>query len=220
MENRFDWNGTDSDPKRKKERHAFRPTEFFGHAVSLAASELFVPERGFKRLEHTPIRSELMPHPKPIPVYSIAVEQAKIFALFMELLKPLGEDLSVILTSSHKAEPDMGPREFWSGSHDSLALQSALLDYEDLLTQDGFSGVSVTDANEGCEVMFTEDKTLHCYGNNGIMGQFHRILHRHDVYYRPELKILSESVFHVHRTTSEYRLRFLKLVDEIGALSY
>ena len=220
MENRYDWNGMDFEPKRKKERHTYPPMEFFGDAVKIAPGELFIPERGFKVLQHQPPRSELDPIPAPIPVYSIAMEQARAFALFIDLLEPLGEDLSVVLESTHDSMVSDRSRDYWSDSHDSIALESALVEYEDLLTKDGCTGISIMDEREKYEVMFTEDKTLHCYGTPGIMGKFQRILYRHNVLHRPDMKILSTKIAHAHRTTAQYCERFHELVERVGALSY
>ncbi len=219
MDNRFEWNGGVSSAKRKKERHTFRPVEFFGHAVDIAPGELFVPERGFKVLNYMPARSELQPAPSSMPIYSIAVEQARAFDLFTDLLEPLGEELSVVLESTHDSTVSNRSRDYWSVGHDAISLQSALVDYEDLLTKDGCTGLSILDENQHCEVMYTEDKSLHCYGTPGIMGKFQRILHRHNVLHRPEMKMLFDQVAHIHRTTVEYCDRFHELVERVGALS-
>lgn len=219
MENRLHWNEASFGSKPEKKRHTFQPKEFFGDAIEIPRGKFFVPERGFRVSAYTPSRSELVPKPAPMPIFSIAAEQSRLFDLFTDLLEPLGDGLSVALESTHDSMTSERSRDYWSDSHDAIFLQSTLLDYEELLINDGCTGISVVDEEQDCEVMFTEDKSIHCYGNDGIMGQFQRVLHRHDVLHRPKMKMLSEKP-HIHRTTPEYCEHFHELVERIGAFSY
>jgi hypothetical protein len=200
----------------RKERHTFRPVEFFGDAVRVATHELFVPQRGFKRNDyHFPVAPLQRPKP-PMPGFIVSVEQARILGLFMDLLGPLGDsDLSVILESSHESSSSIAHRDYYVGEHDAVVLHSLLLEHEELFRNDGMTGIAVFHEPSKHEVMLTEHKMLHCYGTPGTMGAFQRILHGHEVPHVADLKTILD-VSHEHSTTPAYEREFHELLEHLS----
>ncbi len=207
--------------EHRKERHAYRPLEFFGEAVELAPYELFVPERGFRTDVYTPPRSKLSPPAPSIPLYTIAVERARTFELFLALLATLEGELGVILESQHDAVLRDKSRDAHFPVPDREVLASTLMDYEDLLVRDGYTGLCVMSEEQRAEVMFTEHKVLHYYGDQGTLNAVHVLLHDRDIPFRPDLKVISDpGVSHIHRTTAEYCSRFDALIQSIESISF
>lgn len=205
----------------EKQRHAYRPIEFFGSAVDLHPGELFVPERGFRRDVYQPPRSEFSPNSDSIPVYTIAVERARTFELFMQLLGTLEGDLGVILESQHDAVCPGKPQNFYFSVPDRVVLESALPDYQDLLVGDGYTGICVMSEDQQCEVMFTDHKVLHYYGTEDVLTQVQTILRKNDILFRPRLRVISDpGIAHVHQTTSAYCDQFHDLMMSMREISF
>jgi hypothetical protein len=96
----------------------------------------------------------------------------------LQLLEPLGDEVDVVLETSHDCA---------AGHHDDLyrehidlpILKSILYDYEELLTHDGCTGIAVLNPHIPLEVQFDEHKLLIAYGQN--LSEFEEVLQSHGI---------------------------------------
>lgn len=152
-------------------------------------------------------------HNVRMPMLCAAVSAERLFDVFLDLLKPLGETVHVVLESSHADDWNLGHTDRERRHVDTPVLASHFCDYEDLLLNDGCTGVAVLAAKRPIEVQFDEHKQFVIYAAN--MRPFQRILKAHGVKQRPMLRLMSEAE-HLHHTTDEYAEQFEQLALRLG----
>src|SRR5207249_4502308 len=111
-----------------------------------------VPQEGF--------RMEIYRDPSAglqVPVLAAAVSRERLFDTFLDLLAPLGDVVDVVLETSHDSD-GKGHRDLYREHIELPILMSHLCDYEDLLLNDGCTGIAVISHNEPMEVQFDEHK--------------------------------------------------------------
>lgn len=135
-----------------------------------------------------------------LPMLSAAVSAERIFDTFLELIAPLGDVVHVILESSHEAETDLHT-DLRRDDIDLPVLASHLCDFENLLTNDGCTGIAVMADGLPMEVQFDEHKLFHIYAPS--LTPFRRALHRAGIHRRRVLPLISEAE-HLHHTTDEF----------------
>ncbi|RMF86550.1 MAG: hypothetical protein D6741_21765 [Planctomycetota bacterium] len=147
-----------------------------------------------------------------IPVLMAAVSKERLFDVFMDLLEPLGSVVDVVLeTSHHRDKP--GHLDLYREHIDIPVLESILYDYEDLLTNDGCTGVAVLNPNIPLEVQFDEHKLLIAYGSD--LREFEAILARHKIPCDEKIRFITEAE-HVHSSTEYYARQFEELRTRLG----
>src|SRR5580698_2147456 len=119
-----------------------------------------VPAQGYR---HDAYRDE--ESKTNVPVLMAAVSAERLFETFMDLLDPLGGVLDVVLETSHSGDAQ-GHTDLYREHIDAPVLKSILWDYEDLLVNDGCTGIAVLNPNIPQEVQFDEHKLLIVYGSN------------------------------------------------------
>ena len=107
-----------------------------------------------------------------IPVVMASVTRERLFPLFMRLIQELGETVDVVLETSHEHAVN-GHLDLYREHIDLPVLTSILWDYEDLLTNDGCTGIAVLNPSIPQEIQFDEHKLLILYGNPS--GQVRKI---------------------------------------------
>ena len=145
-----------------------------------------------------------------VPVLMAAQSREVLFDLFLDLLNPLGETVDVVLESTHN---DGQKVEHYREHVDLPILKSMLLDFEDLLLNDGCTGIAVLNPRKPLEVQFDEHKLLVMYGQD-LIG-FEEILFEHRLSHREELRFITEGE-HVHSSTDEYAEKFGEMVYRFG----
>ena len=141
-----------------------------------------------------------------IPVLMAAATKSVLLDLFLDMLEPLGPVVDVILESSHLGgEPRA---DLHRGQIDLPVLRSILLDHEDLLLNDGCTGIAVVAPERGQEVQLDEHKMLIAYG--APLADFEKILIDSDVYPDPCIRFVTEAE-HIH---SSHR----RFVDDLERL--
>ncbi|NIP86911.1 MAG: hypothetical protein GTO03_15640, partial [Planctomycetales bacterium] len=65
-----------------------------------------------------------------------------LFDLFIDLLNPLGDQVDVVLETSHSRQGG-GHRDLYREQIDMPVLKSILYDYEEMLLNDGCAGIAV-----------------------------------------------------------------------------
>ena len=172
-----------------------------------------IPEQGYKydrirlstRTRHAGSRWLV-----PILVASVSLEQ--VFDTFLDMLDPLGDTVNIVLETSH----------CHSGAHRSClrrdhidlpVLKSFLYDHEELLLNDGCTGISVHSPKISAEVRFDEHKLIIVCAKS--LTPYEKILHRQNIPQNEAMKLLTDAE-HVHITRDEYFQRFKTLQVTLG----
>jgi hypothetical protein len=145
-----------------------------------------------------------------IPVLSAAVSRERLFETFLRLLEPLGDQVDVVLETSHSADPHHDLRR----QHiDRPVLESYLCEFEDLLLHDGCTGVAVIGRHKPIEVQFDEHKLLICYARD--LKPFRTALHAAGIYRKPKISLIFDAP-HLHYSRPESADRFDELARRLG----
>ncbi len=145
------------------------------------------------------------------PVVMASATRHLLMDLFLELIEPLGAVVDVVLETSHQAG---GEHEDLYREHiDMPVLKSILLEFEDLLLNDGCTGIAVINAAKRQEVQMDEHKLLIMYGEP--LAQFESVLIDGDVYPEPELQFITEAE-HVHSSSERFFDEFNVLRNRLG----
>lgn len=147
-----------------------------------------------------------------VPVLMAAASRERLLDIFMELIEELGPTVDVVLETSH------GHR---AGHHTDLyrehidmpILQSTLWDYEDLLVNDGCTGIAVLNPTVPQEIQLDEHKLLIAYGAN--LTAFEEVLDSGRVPCREEMRFITEAE-HVHSSNERYVEQFEELKMRLG----
>lgn len=165
-----------------------------------------VPRQGFRRDEYRDETSG-----KSIPVIMAAATRWRLMDQFIELLEPLGSVVDVVLESSHQTTS--GHQDLYREHIDMPVLKSILLDFEDLLLNDGCTGIAVVNPARGQEVQLDEHKMLIAYG--APLSPFEKILIGGDVYPDPTIRFVTEAE-HVHSSSVKHFRQFAVLKTRLG----
>ena len=166
-----------------------------------------VPAQGFR---HDAYRDEQSR--TNVPVLMAAVSSERLFETFMELLDPLGGVLDVVLETSHSGD-EKGHTDLYREHIDAPVLKSVLWDYEELLVNDGCTGIAVLNPGVPLEVQFDEHKLLIVYGNK--LGDFESIYRDQGIRCDENLKFITEAE-HVHSSSDRYAQQFDELKTRLG----
>ncbi len=147
-----------------------------------------------------------------VPVLMISETRERLFDLFIDLLDPLGEVVDVVLETSHESA-DGKHHDLFREHVDLPILKSTLYEFEDLLLDDGCTGIAVLNSRIPLEVQFDEHKLLIVYGHD--LTPFEEILKDHQVRFSESIRFISEGE-HVHSSTDEFAERFEELCYQIG----
>jgi hypothetical protein len=147
-----------------------------------------------------------------VPVLMAAASRENLFELFMDLLDPLGGEVDVVLETSHNRQGS-GHTDLYREHIDMPVLKSILWDYEDLLLNDGCTGIAVLNPGVPQEVQFDEHKLLIVYGNP--LETFEQVLQGNGVYCNQPLKFITEAE-HVHSSSDLYSRQFEELRLRLG----
>ncbi len=147
-----------------------------------------------------------------VPVIMAAASREVLFPLFMDLIQRLGDSVDVVLETSHDHDKT-GHVDLYREHIDMPVLTSILWDYEDLLTNDGCTGIAVLNPNTPQEVQFDEHKLLIMYGSP--LEGFEFTLENNNVKPNPKQRFITEAE-HVHSSTDEFLKRFNELRVDLG----
>ena len=124
-----------------------------------------------------------------VPVLMAAVSAERVFETFMDLLDPLGGVLDVVLETSHSGE-EKGHTDLYREHIDAPVLKSILWDYEDLLVNDGCTGIAVL--NPGVPQRFSSTNTS-CSSSMVIGSRIRINLRNQQVRCDDNLKFITEA---------------------------
>lgn len=177
-------------------------------AVRPAFDLAIVPSAGFR---HDVYRDE--ENRVDVPVLMAAASREKVFQLFLDMLDPLGEVVDVVLETSHHRRDGRGHQDLYREHIDLPVLKSILYDYEDLLLNDGCTGIAVLNPQIPREVQFDEHKLIIAYGHD--LSMFEECMADSKVPCREKMKFITEAE-HVHSSSEEYFEQLLELKMRLG----
>ena len=176
-------------------------------AIRPALAVPIQPREGYRVDVYRDRKSQLR-----LPMLAASVSAERLFDVFLALLEPLGEMVHVVLESSHGADADRHT-DLRRNHIDAPVLASHLCDFEDLLANDGCTGLAVLSARKPVEVQFDEHKLLYVYGAD--LKPFRRALKRAGVPRCNDFPLISEAE-HLHHSTDDYADAFRQLCLRVG----
>lgn len=147
-----------------------------------------------------------------VPVLMGAASREKLFEVFLDLLDPLGCEVDVVLETSHNRASG-GHLDLYREHIDLPVLKSTLYDYEDLLMNDGCTGIAVLNPAGPFEVQFDEHKLLIVYGTP--LTEFEECFRQHGIKCDDSMKFITEAE-HVHSSNEKYGDQFEELKMRLG----
>ncbi|MFK7734665.1 MAG: hypothetical protein AB8B50_01470 [Pirellulaceae bacterium] len=181
---------------------AFELTDAIRPSVDLKV----VPKQGFRHETYADPTSDAK-----VPVIMAAASKHRLFDLFIDMIDTLGPVLDVVLETSHYHTG--GHEDYYREHMDLPVLKSILYDYEDLLLNDGCTGIAVLNPKRQQEVQFDEHKMIIAYGSP--LESFERVLISNDVYVDEEMSFITEAE-HVHTSSDQYYDQFQQLATRLG----
>jgi hypothetical protein len=147
-----------------------------------------------------------------VPVLMAAASKGELFELFLDLLDPLGSEVDVVLETSHD-QTGSGHADLYREHIDMPVLKSILWEYEDMLLNDGCTGIAVLNPATPQEVQFDEHKMLIVYGQP--LQSFESVFHERQICCHDDLKFITEAE-HVHSSSVQYARSFEELKVHLG----
>ena len=147
-----------------------------------------------------------------VPVLMAAVSAERLLDTFMDLLDPLGSVVDVVLETSHCGD-EKGHTDLYREHIDVPVLKSILWEYEDLLVNDGCTGIAVLNPGIPQELQFDEHKLLIVYGNE--LADFEAVYRDHQIQCDDTMKFITEAE-HVHSSSDRYAQQFDELKTRLG----
>jgi hypothetical protein len=166
-----------------------------------------VPRQGYRLDVYRDARAGLR-----IPVLAAALSRECLFECFLALLEPLGEVVDVVVETSHD-RADTGHHDLYREHIDRMVLESHFCEFEELLLNDGCTGVAVIGTEGPLEVQFDEHKLLIVYAHD--LTPFQRILEEAGIPRDDRLKLITEGE-HLHTTDPRYVTIFDQLCYRLG----
>jgi hypothetical protein len=145
-----------------------------------------------------------------------AVTKPRLMESFIALIESLGEVVDVVLETSHGAGSS-GHTDLYREYIDMPILQSTLWDFEDLLINDGCTGIAVLNPNIPQEVQLDEHKLLIVYGKD--LAEYEKTLQAGRLPCREDMRFITEAE-HVHSTCERYVQEFEELKMRLGMDGY
>lgn len=180
-------------------------------AVRPSYSLEVVPSTGFR---HDVYRDE--ENRANVPVLMAAVTRDRLMESFMALIEGLGDVVDVVLETSH-GHQSHGHTDLYREYIDMPILQSVLWDFEDVLVNDGCTGIAVLNPSIPQEVQLDEHKLLIVYGQE--LKPYEKILLDGLVPCREDMRFITEAE-HVHSTCERYVQEFEELKMRLGMDGY
>jgi hypothetical protein len=147
-----------------------------------------------------------------VPVLMASVTRARLMESFMMLIEQLGDVVDVVLETSHGNQAH-GHTDLYREHIEMPILQSTLWDFEELLLNDGCTGIAVLNPRIPQEVQLDEHKLLIVYGKD--LKAYERVLHAGRVPCREDMRFITEAE-HVHSTCERFIEEFDQLKMRLG----
>ncbi|EMI40416.1 hypothetical protein RRSWK_06825 [Rhodopirellula sp. SWK7] len=145
------------------------------------------------------------------PVIMAAATKSILLDTFLELIDHLGNVVDVVLETSHHSSSHH--EDLYREHIDVPVLKSILMEFEDVLTDDGCTGIAIINPTKKQEVQLDEHKLLIAYG--APLDPFRETLIGADVYPDKSIRFITEAE-HVHSSSERMYDRFLQLQTRLG----
>lgn len=165
-----------------------------------------VPRAGYRRDHYEDKESGLR-----VPVLMASASRENLLDLFIDLLDPLGHTVDVVIETSHERRG--GHQDLYREEIDLPVLKSLLYDFEDLLLDDGCTGLAVLNPRIPLEVQLDEHKLLVMYGQELV--DFQDVLDDYGLDCDQELKFITEGE-HVHASSEDFSRQFHQMKYRLG----
>ncbi len=176
-------------------------------AVRPAFDLQVVPRQGYRHDVYFDQQSKAR-----VPVLMGAATGGDLFEAFMDLLDPLGFEVDVVLETSHNRQTK-GHQDLYREHIDLPVLKSILWDFEELLLNDGCTGIAVLNPGAPTEVQFDEHKLLIAYGHD--LRPFEQVFAERRIKCDDQMKFITEAE-HVHSSSDEFARQFEELKMRLG----
>lgn len=175
-------------------------------AVRPAVDLQVVPRQGFRHDVYVDPTTKTK-----VPVIMAAASRERLFDLFIDMIDTLGPVVDVVLETSHYHTG--GHQDHYREHIDMPVLKSILYEYEEMLLNDGCTGIAVLNPKRQQEVQFDEHKLIIAYGSP--LEPFERTLIKHDVYIDRDIHFITEAE-HVHTSSDQMYTQFEQLTVRLG----
>lgn len=145
------------------------------------------------------------------PVIMAAVTKSILMDTFLEMIDQLGNIVDVVLETSHYRCSHH--EDLYRDHIDTPVLKTILLEYEDVLTDDGCTGIAVINPGRQQEIQLDEHKLLIAYGTP--LAGFRETLIAGDIYPDSKIRFVTEAE-HVHSSSERLHDRFEQLKTRLG----
>jgi hypothetical protein len=170
-----------------------------------------VPRQGFRHDVYNDSETNAS-----VPVVMAAASTEYLFDTFMELLDPLGPVVDVVIETSHENVSHQHV-DLYRDHIDMPVLKSILWDFEEMLTNDGCTGIAVLNPSVPQEVQLDEHKLLICYGAD--LKEYEATLRARSLPCSDGMKFITEAE-HVHSTSDRFAEDFEELRLRLGIDSF
>lgn len=181
---------------------AFDLTDAIRPAVDLQV----VPRQGFRHDVYIDPTTKTK-----VPVIMAAASRERLFDLFIDMIDTLGPVVDVVLETSHYHTG--GHQDHYREHIDMPVLKSILYDFEEMLLNDGCTGIAVLNPKRQQEVQFDEHKLVIAYGSP--LEPYERVLIDNDVYIDNDIRFITEAE-HVHTSSDQLYAQFEQLTMRLG----
>ncbi len=148
-----------------------------------------------------------------VPVLAASISREKLFDVFLDLLESLGEVVDVVLETSHNSTGGNPHLDLFREAMDLPVLKSHCCDYENLLLNDGCTGIAVMSTEGPMEVQFDEHKLLVVYAPK--LKPFEAVMREHRIARQDSMKLITEGE-HLHSTDETHRASFEEMCYRLG----
>jgi len=166
-----------------------------------------VPRQGFRLDTYRDVRVGI-----EVPVLVAAVARERLFDLFLDLLDPLGDVVDVVLETSHGSE-GASHQDLYREQIDLPIFKSYCCDFEELLLNDGCTGVAVIGTAGPMEVQFDEHKLLVVYARQ--LAPFERVVREAGMPRDDQMKLITEGE-HLHSSEPRHAAEFEQFCYRLG----
>jgi hypothetical protein len=147
-----------------------------------------------------------------VPVLMGSASRNRLFDLFMDLMDPLGSVVDVVLETSHDGNA-RGHTDLYREHIDMPVLKSILWEFEEMLLNDGCTGIAVLNPSVPHEVQFDEHKLLIVYGDD--LTPFEGVFDERRIPCDDQMRFITEAE-HVHSSSDHYSRLFEELQTRLG----
>ncbi len=165
-----------------------------------------VPRQGFRHDVYVDPTSQAK-----VPVIMASATRERLFDLFIDMIDTLGPIVDVVLETSHYHTG--GHQDYYREHIDMPVLKSILYDFEEMLMNDGCTGIAVLNPKRQQEVQFDEHKLVIAYGSP--LESYERVMIEHDVYVDEDIRFITEAE-HVHTSSDQMYDQFQTLSMRLG----